>query len=134
MQFDLNDFRTDKDAKMNGVWVDFGGDAAFKLASFDNPSFTDAFRKATKPYTDLGRKIPEADQATIMAKCMSRYIVLDWRGVFDSGKPLKYSPEACERLLTEIEHVRDRLITESRSIENFRMKARKATEGNSASA
>jgi hypothetical protein len=130
MKFDLNDFRTDKDAKTNGVWIEFGGNASFKLASFDNAAFTDAFRKATKPYTDLGRKIPDADQAAIMARCMANHIVLDWKGVYDGDKELKFSVAAAERLLTEIEMVRDRLIQEARSLENFKAQAREETEKN----
>lgn len=130
MKFDLNDFRTDKDAKNIGVWIEFGGGAAFKIASFDNPSFTEAFRKMTKPYNDLGRSIPEDDQIAIMAKCMAAHVVLDWRGVFDKDTELKYSTEAAERLLLEIEWVRDRLITEARKLENFRIKASEETEKN----
>lgn len=134
MKFDLNDFRTDKGAKQNGVWIEFGGGAEFKIASFDNPSFTDAFRKAAKPYTDLGRKIPEEDQAAIMAKCMAQFIVLDWKNVFENDKALPYSVANAERLLTEIEMVRDRLIVEARSLENFKAQAREETEKNSPSA
>ena len=130
MKFDLNDFRTDKTAKAQGVWIEFGGDAAFKLASFDNPAFTEAFRKMTKPYTDLGRTIPEADQIAIMAKCMAAHIILDWRNVFEGDKELKFSVEAAERLLTEIEWVRDRIIGEARKLENFKAAARKETEKN----
>lgn len=130
LKFDINDFRLDKDAKQNGVWIDFGGGASIKLANFDNPSFTDAFRKATKPYNDLGKKIPEDDQLEIMARTMSRYIILDWKGIFDGDDELSYSPENAERLLKEIEWIRMRIIEEAKNLENFREKAREATEGN----
>lgn len=130
MKFDLNDYRTDKNAKAHGVWIEFGGNASFKLASFDNAAFTDSFRKATKPYTDLGRKIPETDQAAIMAKCMALHIVLDWKGVYDGDVEMLYSVENAERLLTEIEMVRDRLIQEARSLENFKAKAVEELEKN----
>ena len=130
LKFDINDFRLDKDAKQAGVWVEMGGGASFKLASFDNPSFTEAFRKATKPYNDLGRKIPEADQAEIMARTMSQFIVLDWKGVFDGDTELPYSADNAFRLLMELEWIRDRLIGEARDLENFKAKAREETEGN----
>lgn len=130
LKFDINDFRLDKDAKQSGVWVPLGGGAEFKLASFDNPSFTEAFRKATKPYNDLGKKIPEADQIVIMARCMSQFIVLDWKGVYDGDKELPYSSDNAFRLLSELEWIRDRLIAEARDLEHFRAKAREETEGN----
>ncbi|HEY7821606.1 MAG TPA: hypothetical protein VIG24_02170 [Acidimicrobiia bacterium] len=130
LKFDINDFRLDKDAKQNGVWVDFGGGASFKIANFDNPSFTDAFRKATKPYNDLGKKIPEDDQIEIMARTMSNFIVLDWKGVFDGDNELPYSPDAAYRLLKELEWIRTRIIKEAQDLEHFRAKAREETEGN----
>lgn len=130
LKFDINDFRLDKTAKQQGVWVEFGGGASFKLANFDNPSFTDAFRKATKPYNDLGKKIPEDDQVEIMARTMSQFIVLDWKGVFDGDEELPYSAENAYRLLKELEWIRDRIIAEARDLENFRIKAREETEGN----
>lgn len=130
IKFDINSFRTDKDAKATGVWIELGGGASFKLASFDSPAFSEAFRKATKPYHDLGRKIPEEDQIAIMAKCMAQHIVLDWKGVFDGETPLEYSVEAAERLLLELEWIRNRLVEEARSLENFRAKAKEAAEGN----
>lgn len=130
MKFDLKDFRTDKTAKAVGVWIEFGGGASFKIASFDSPGFTDAFRKMTKPYNDLGRTIPEEDQIAIMAKCMAAHVVLDWKGVFDDDTELKYSTEAAERLLLEVEWVRDKLVAEARKLENFKAKATEETEKN----
>jgi hypothetical protein len=61
---------------------------------------------------------------------MAHHIVLDWKGVFDGDEPLPYSVEAAERLLLELEWIRNRIIEEARSLENFRTKAREETEGN----
>lgn len=130
MKFDLNDFRTDKEAKAHGVWVAFGGGAEIKIASFDSPSFTEAFRKATKPYQDLGRAIPEDDQVSIMVECMANHIVLDWKNIFEGDDEVPYSIDNARRVLTELEWVRDRVIAEARKIENFKAKQREATEGN----
>ncbi len=131
LRFDINDFKLDKTAKQDGVWIEMGGDAAFLIASFDNPSFTDAFRKATKPYNDLGKTIGEDDQLEIMARTMSQFVVLDWRGVFDGEKELKYSQDNAYRLLKELEWIRSKLITEAQNLENFKAKAKADTEGNS---
>jgi len=130
LRFDINDFKLDKAAKADGVWIEMGGDAAFLVAAFDNPSFTDAFRKATKPYNDLGKTISEDDQLEIMARTMSQFIVLDWRGVFDGDDELPYSQDAAYRLLKELEWIRSKLITEAQNLENFKAKAKKATAKN----
>jgi hypothetical protein len=134
LRFDINDFKLDKGAKAAGVWIEFGGDASFKIASFDNPSFTDAFRKATKPYSDLGKEIPEDDQLEIMARTMSQFVVLDWKGVFDGDKELPYSAENAYRLIKELEWIRSKLITEAQKLENFRAKATEETSKNSEAA
>ena len=130
MKFDLKDFRTDKDAKAMGVWIEFGGGAEFKLASLDNPGFTEAFRKMTKPYNDLGRKPSEAEQQAIIVKCMAAHVVLDWKGVFLDDKELAHSAESAEMVLTEFETVLKRVLEESKNIENFKARATEETEKN----
>lgn len=130
LRFDINDFRLDKTAKSSGVWIDFGGGASIKIAAFDNPSFADAFRKATKPYNDLNKEIPEDDQIEIMSRTMSQFIVLDWKGIYDGDEELPYSNENAYRLLKELEWIRSKIITEAQKLDNFRSKAREATEGN----
>lgn len=130
LRFDIQEFRLDKEAKAGGVWIDFGGGAQFKIAAFDNPGFSDAFRKATKPYNDLGKEIPDADQIEIMSRTMSQFIVLDWKGVFDGKKKLQYSQENAFRLLFELEWIRAKIIAEAQKLENFRAKVKEATAGN----
>lgn len=130
LRFDINDFRLDKDAKATGVWVDFGGGASIKIAAFDNPSFADAFRKATKPYNDLGKEIPDDDQIEIMSRTMSQFIVLDWKGIYDGDDELPYSTDNAYRLLFELEWIRSKIIAEAQKLDNFKSKAREATEGN----
>lgn len=130
MKFDINEFRTDEDKKASGVWVDFGGGASFKLASLEHAEFVEAFRKETKPYTDLGREVPEADQEEIMLRLTARHIVLDWKGVYDGDDELPYSYDNALKLLTEIKWVRDRILLEARKVANFRAEQREKTEGN----
>jgi len=130
LKFDIRDFKLDPAAKNEGVWIDLGGGAQFKLASFDNAGFTEAFRKKVKPYQDLGRKVPEEDQVEIMCQCMADHIVLGWTGVFDGDDELPYSRDAAYRLLKELEWIRNRLIQEARTLENFKSQQREETEGN----
>lgn len=131
MRFDINDFRTDDDKKTAGVWIDFGGGAEFKIAALTNTNFTAAFQKATKPYTDLGKDIPGDDQEAIMMRLMSIHVVLDWKGVFDGDDELPYSIENAERLLSELEWLRTRIVKEAQRIDNFKAAKREETSGNS---
>jgi len=133
-KFNINDFRTDEDKQIHGVWVDFGAGAAFKIASLENPEFVEAFRRETKPYTDLGREVPEDDQEDIMVRLMAQHIILDWKNVYDDEEELSYSYENALRLVTEIKWLRDRVIAEARKIANFKAEQREKTSGNSATA
>jgi hypothetical protein len=134
MKFDINDFRTDEDKQTTGVWIDFGGGASFKLASLENPIFLEEFRKATKPYTDLGREVPADEQEDIMLRLVASHIILDWKGVFDGDDELPYSFDNAHKLVTEIKWVRDRILMEAKNIANFKADQREATSGNSESA
>lgn len=130
MKFDLNDFRKDEDLSTDGVWIEFGGGAEFKIASLDNPNFTEAFRKKVKPYQDLKREVPEDDQETIMVECMARHVVLDWKGVFDGDEELAYSVENAIRVLTELDDLRQMVLAQAQKVSNFRQKAAEEIEGN----
>ena len=130
LKFDLNDFRLDDDAVQNGVWIDFGGDASMKIAPFDNPEFEDAFRKANKPYSDLGRKPNDDEQEDIMCRTMANHILLEWKNVFEGEEEFLYSKENAYKLLIEVPRVRAKVITEAQKLENYRAKAREATTGN----
>ena len=134
MKFDLSDFRVDTDAQKGGVWVDFGGDASFKIAALENEDFTAAFRARVEPYTNLGREIPPDEQTEIMIDCMVDHIVIDWKGIFENDEPIPFSKDQCKRVLTEFSWVRDRILEEARKLQNFRDFKNKATEGNSKSA
>lgn len=130
MTFDINEFKLDAGAKASGVWVEFGDSAAFKIGAFDNPNFTSAFRKATKPYSDFGRTIGDEEQVEIMCRCMADHVLLDWRNVFDGGAEFEYSRDNAYRLLKELEWIRTKIITEAQKLENFKAAAREETEGN----
>lgn len=120
MKFDINSYRTDPALKQQGVWVDMGAGARIKIAAFDNEDFATNFRKMVEPYAKAGQDVPEEEQKRIMVFCTARYVVLDWEGIFDGEKALKYSVENAERLLNEIEFVRDRIFAEARKYQNFR--------------
>lgn len=124
--FNLKYLRNDKEATQDGVWVDMGGGAEFKLASTHSAKFTKAFQTAMKPYTKTHRQVPEAEQERIMNRCVANHILLDWKGVFDGedkngeGIPLPYSMENALTLLTEMDWVRESILKEAADLENYK--------------
>lgn len=119
-RFDLSNYRTDPSLKKEGVWIDLGGGARVKIASFDNEDFTAQFRKMVEPYSKMGQEVPDEEQTRIMVFCTARFVILDWEGIYDGEEQLPYTVENAERVLTEIEFFRDRVIAEARKYANFR--------------
>lgn len=128
--FDLADFTTDEKKQIEGVWVDFGGEARFKIASFRNPDFQKAFASMREPYDKLRKTMTDAEMKSIMVFCLARYVVLGWENVFDNKQPLPYSIEAAERVLDKLDAIRDRVIEEATKIANFKAESNKEVAGN----
>lgn len=130
MKFDINQYRTDADLKKQGVWIDLGGGARIRVASFDNEDFAAEFRRMIDPYQKMGQEVPDDEQQRIMIHCTARYIILDWEGIFDGEESLPYTVENAERLLTEIDFVRERVVSEARKFQNFRKQNAEAVAKN----
>jgi|DEB0MinimDraft_6_1074348.scaffolds.fasta_scaffold64388_2 hypothetical protein len=126
--FNLDEFRVDTERQNNGVWIDFGGGAKFKLASLQSKGFTDEFRSKTKPYTDVDREIPEEEQEQIMVTCLAKHVVLGWKNVFDGDQEFHYSEDNAVKLLTELSAVRNMIIAEAKKLQNFKAKAKEAVK------
>lgn len=130
MNFDISDFVLDERSKNEGVWTEFPGGAELRIASLDRKAFTEAFRKETKSYTDMGLDIPTDVQEDIMNKLLGKYILLDWKNVFEDGKEIPYSEEVAVRIMQEIPFIRDKVLERARKIGNYRRKADEDIEGN----
>jgi hypothetical protein len=105
--------------KVEGVWVDFGGEASFKIASLSNPDFQKAFSAKRSPYDKMRKELSDEEMLDIMTFCLARYVVLDWKNVFENNTEVPYSIEKAEDVLSRVEWVRERVIEEARKISNF---------------
>lgn len=130
MKFDLADFKTDTSKETDGVWVDFGGEASFKIASLDNAQFQKSFAAKKAPYDKQRKEMTEDEMKDVMVYCLSRYIVLDWKNIFEDETQLSYSVEAAERVIGEIVWLRNRIIEEARNISNFIAEVNEEVEKN----
>jgi hypothetical protein len=123
---DLSELRTDKE-KVEGVWLKYGEDAEFFIASTESKTYTKALGKLTKKYQPHKVRNDPATQLKIAKEAMAEALLLDFRGITDGGKPLKNTIEN-RRTILEVDAVRSWIADQAQDIANFQ------TEGESADA
>lgn len=105
---DLNNFKTDENLLENGVWVKLGEDSDLLIASQDSARYRQALRKAMAPYKGFRDKtlLPDDVQKRILVGSLAA-VLLDWKGLKENGKAIKYSPDEAVRVLTEYTTIRN---------------------------
>ena len=126
---DLNQFKMD-DTKKQGVWVDLGNGAKIKVASADTGEFSREWQKMVRPYESLGQDVSADVQESILCSCVAKHLLLDWEGISEGSKTLKYSVQNAERVLKEVPWFRARVVEEAKRLENFRKKVNEEIAGN----
>lgn len=104
------EYETDKDAEENGVWVDFPSGARVRIARWMCQRHRDELERLRRPYQDslrAGGKIPAEKTEEINNKAASVALILDWEGVFISGKLTSYTPDLGEKVLKELEDFKE---------------------------
>ena len=117
--FDVNS--TDKNKTESGVWGDFGG-GKFLIAHTSNLSFQREFNRLQQPYRkqiDRNRLDPKVS-TEIMCKAMAKGLLLDWKGVGESGKPIDYSEEMAAQVLIANEDLREFVQDFALNLDNFK--------------
>ena len=105
-------FNVDKNTvekEKNGVWVTYTG-SQFLIAHINNPAFQRIYTRLQLPHRKaIEKKTLDPDvQLDIMAKALSKAIVLDWKDVVDrDGNQVKYSVDAVEKVLRTNTEFRD---------------------------
>ena len=104
MALKISTFKTNAESEQEGVWVDIGSGASIKVARMNNFAYEDEIRRLGKPHLRAIR-LGTLDNETlekITIKAFSLHILKDWKGIDDdAGKPIKYSTEKAEELMTE---------------------------------
>ena len=108
---DLNQLKTDQDKKNEGVWVEIDSSTELLIASNDSADYKRMLKKELRPYQkalQLGT-LQDDIYEKVVVKCMANHILLDWKGLTDDGKPLKYSVDNAIKLLgdPQLKHFRD---------------------------
>jgi len=91
-------FGTDKDAEMNGVWINNvdGTDFCIKLARLNLPAYIDEVDRYKRPYMKAIRTLEfsakqRRELEDLNKRALARYIILDWKNMQIDGKDVKYS-------------------------------------------
>jgi len=133
MGFDLKtEFGTDEKKEIEGVWEDMGDGFSIKIARANNPNYDKWFTRLTKGIKRQLRNdtVPEEKSRAIMIQIMAKTILLDWKGMFEDGKEVKYSEKEAVRVLTEYKDFRTTITEMSSSITLFRMEEDEDAEKN----
>jgi len=86
---------TDAKAEIDGMWVDFPFNPSIKLkiARFMNHAHEQALKRLRKPYEGFGKTMTDAQQTHIFLEALAETVLLDWKGVKEGSKVVKYTPE-----------------------------------------
>lgn len=100
----LNQFATNKEKEVNGVWHDVGGGTRLLIARSRNVKYVAMMQSMLKPYQNrINRNDPTMEKIAegIITKVMAKTILLGWEKLKPTadGEEVEYSIEACEETL-----------------------------------
>lgn len=126
-------FKTDENLETAGVWQDLGDSIRVKVARFNNTNHKRVMEGLMKPYQHMLRRgnLSEEIAEKILVQGMARTILLDWEGLEEDGKPIKYSMKNAERIMMEFKDFRDLVHNISQSMEIYKIQEDAETEKNS---
>lgn len=119
---DIKNLKTNLDLESEGVWQPAGEGCELKIARFGNPLSSRLFSRYTRPYRrqiDNGTMDPDK-QMEILCRVLAESILLDWRGLKEGGKVLKYSTEEAKRVLIEYRELRELVEDYAKDAEAYR--------------
>jgi hypothetical protein len=109
--FDLSDFKTDEVKELEGVWVYFDEEETqgLLIARAWNENFSRVFRKLPKGLQHRAKigTLGKKDDGKIWSRVLAETILLDWKGISDEGKVLKYSISVAREQLKKYKDLRN---------------------------
>jgi hypothetical protein len=126
------EYGTDKDKELAGVWEDMGGGCKVLIARLGNENYSKVFRRISKPYQNAIRRgtLGNEKAEELLIQAMAECIVLDWQGLEEDGKKIKYSRDECVRVLKEYKDFRDHISELANSMELFKREMDAESEKN----
>jgi len=126
-------FMTDENRETSGVWQDVGDGIRLKVARFNNTNHKRIMEGLMKPYQHQMRRGTLAEDVAekLLVQGMAKAILIDWEGLEEDGKPVKYSHKNAERLMLEVKDFRDLVHNISQTMDIYKMQEDAETEKNS---
>ena len=126
------EFGTSKAKEQEGIWSDFGDGCQVKIARIGNPEYQKTFRKISKPHQKAIRRGSLNDEVAekLLVEAMAEAIVIDWKGLQEDGKELKYSKTEAIRILTTYKDFRDQVSEIANDMESFKAVEDESAEKN----
>lgn len=142
-------FGTSKKLETEGKKIDLGDGASIRIRRTNYPKAAEYMRKAMKPHAQAVKLGTFSDEqaAIIITQCLSAYLVVSWKGIFEpvldaSKKPVKdankktvykeipFSLDAAKRLFTEQPNFRKQIWEWCDSAETFKQQEDEEDEKN----
>lgn len=126
---DIKEFYTDEKLEEDGTWVDCGDGLELLVTRLFNDRFTRLMAAKRKP---LGRRVdrdPKLAQDILVA-VMAECILLDWKGLKDGDKPIKFSKATALDLMARSRDFRNLVTTCADDAANFHAEEQEADRKN----
>ncbi len=135
-----NQFATDKQAEVDGVWVEYGANEdgtipAFKISRMSkaNKKYTKALEKATRPHRraiELETMNNDLAERLFMEVFVDT-VLLDWKNIQGrDGSEIKLSKDEAMKLFVELPELYDDLQEKAKKASLFREEALEDESGN----
>ena len=138
--FELKSAYLDLEAIDEGKWMPVGSEYegfeiyARGLTSPDAEKLRNHLRRtAPKSDRESNGKISEEAEDNILRTVVARECVKDWRGIYDDGKPVPFTPETLEGLmkLRDARKIASAIVNTIVALENTTVAAEETVSGNS---
>ncbi len=131
---DIDTDFADPEIEREGVWIPYRGDSKVLIARLGNPNWQSKHDRLMKPFVRLARdgKLPTKKQTDILCESYAGTVVLDWSGFTKAGKVLKFTDDACVKLLKARLDFRNDMSVLASDEENFKREVDEETAKNSA--
>lgn len=141
MSFDIfANFATDETLEVVGVWHSVAKGAEIRVARADNPVYMNALsefmdaelEKVNLPENPSKEQKEKVEKSTrsVLVRAAARGLLLDWKGLSYKGKPIDYSVENAEKLLSHKDFL-EYVLKVANDVRNYRLKIQDEQEKNS---
>jgi len=134
-------FGVDEQLELNGQWFVLNNEkqpdgsiieVAVKIARTNNSRYRELLRQKLRPIQQsLQKGFFDGDSGDpILIEVMAKTIVLDWKGFTENGKPLAYSVEKAQDMLTKYKDFRNWVATNADDMQAYKEGSTAVTQGN----